>query len=185
MQRLNIQLPVCKIILYFYKNTLVKKLFIIRHAKSDQTFYGNDFERPLNERGKNDAPKMGERLIKHQKDIDAFVASPAKRAKQTAEAFAAVYKTPADKVIFISALYHAAADVFYEVITALPDDLNTIALFSHNPGITYYVNSLQTEVSIDNMPTCGIFAVEIDIISWSEFGKAKKEFLFFDYPKKN
>lgn len=161
----------------------MKKLFIIRHAKSDQNFFGNDFERPLNERGKNDAPMMAERLLKKQGRIDAFVASPARRAKQTAEYFADVYKSPADKVIFISALYHAAAEVFYEVIAALPDDLNTVAVFSHNPGITYFVNSLQTKVAVNNMPTCGIFALEVDIRQWKEFLKAEKNFLFFDYPK--
>ena len=161
----------------------MKKVFIIRHAKSDQTFYGNDFERPLNERGKKDAPLMAERLLKQQKHIDAFVASPAKRAKQSAEAFATIYEAPVEKVIFISALYHAPANVFYDVIAALPNDLHTVAIFSHNPGITYFVNSLHEKVNIDNMPTCGIFAVEADIEQWKDFIKAKKNFLFFDYPK--
>ena len=162
---------------------LLKKLFIIRHAKSVQSFYGNDFERPLNDRGKKDAPMMAERLIKQQKNIDAFVASPAKRAKQTAEAFATAYKAAADKIIFFSALYHAAANVFYEVIVSLPDNLHTVAIFSHNPGITYFVNSLQTKVSVDNMPTCGIFAVQVDIEHWKDFLTAGKTCLFFDYPK--
>lgn len=161
----------------------MKKVFIIRHAKSDQTFYGNDFERPLNDRGKKDAPLMAERLFKLQKDIDAFIASPAKRAKQTALAFAADFEAPEEKVIFISALYHAPANVFYDVIAALPGNLNSVAIFSHNPGITYFVNSLQEKVNIDNMPTCGIFAVEADIEHWKDFIKAKKNFLFFDYPK--
>lgn len=161
----------------------MKKVFIIRHAKSDQTFYGNDFERPLNDRGKKDAPLMAERLFKLQKDIDAFIASPAKRAKQTALAFAAVFEAPEEKVIFISALYHAPANVFYDVIAALPGNLNSVAIFSHNPGITYFVNSLQEKVNVDNMPTCGIFAVEADIEHWKDFIKAKKNFLFFDYPK--
>lgn len=161
----------------------MKKVFIIRHAKSDQTFYGNDFERPLNERGKKDAPLMAERLLKQQKHIDAFVASPAIRAKHTAQAFASVFEAPEEKVMFISALYHAPANVFYDVIAALPNDLNTVAIFSHNPGITYFVNSLHEKVNIDNMPTCGIFAVEADIGQWKDFIKAKKNFLFFDYPK--
>lgn len=161
----------------------MKKVFIIRHAKSDQTFYGNDFERPLNDRGKKNAPLMAERLFKLQKAIDAFIASPAKRAKQTALAFATVFEAPEEKIIFISALYHAPANVFYDVIAALPDNLNSVAIFSHNPGITYFVNSLHEKVNVDNMPTCGIFAVEADIEHWKDFIKAKKNFLFFDYPK--
>jgi phosphohistidine phosphatase len=162
----------------------LKQLFIIRHAKSDQSFFGNDFERPLNERGKNDAPVMAKRLLDKKIKPDVLVSSPAVRAKRTAELFAENLQMPAAEIVFISALYHAAADVFYNVISKLPDELNTVAIFSHNPGITHFVNSLNTSVQIDDMPTCAIFAVSADITNWSGFTKAKKEFLFFDYPKK-
>ena len=161
----------------------MKTVFVIRHAKSDQSFFGNDFERPLNERGKADAPAMAKRLLDKNIKIDALVSSPAVRAKKTAEAFATTLQIPFDEIIFVSALYHAPSEVFYDSIAALPDNLNTIALFSHNPGITYFVNSL-TLTRIDNMPTCAVFAIEADIAKWKEFGKAKKDFLFFDYPKK-
>ena len=115
--------------------------------------------------------------------IDALVSSPAARAKKTAELFSETCKIPASEIIYISALYHASQDIFYEVISALPDELNTVAIFSHNPGISYFVNSL-TETKVDNMPTCSIFAVSADITAWSGFNKVKKEFLFFDYPKR-
>ena len=162
----------------------MKSLFIIRHAKSDQSFFGNDFERPLNERGKADAAMMAKRLVNNKNKVDALVASPAVRSKETAESFAENLKIPVAEIVFISALYHASTEVFYEVIATLPDHLNTVAIFSHNPGITYLVNSLQTKAQIDNMPTCAIFAASADITKWSEFLKSKKEFLFFDYPKK-
>jgi phosphohistidine phosphatase len=162
----------------------LKKLIIIRHAKSDQSFFGNDFERPLNDRGKHDAPEMAKRLSDKKIKPDALVASPATRAKKTAELFAENLHLPAAEIIFISALYHAAPEVFYDVISNLPDELNTVAIFSHNPGITYFVNSLNTSSQVDNMPTCAIFGVSADITGWSGFNKAKKQFLFFDYPKK-
>ena len=69
-----------------------------------------------------------------------------------------------------------------ETIETIDDSLNSVAIFSHNPGITEFVNTL-TKTQIDDMPTCGIFAVEIDITSWKSFKKASKKFLFFDYPK--
>lgn len=162
----------------------MKKLFIIRHAKSDQSFFGNDFERPLNERGKSDTPVMAKRLLDKKIKPDALVSSPAVRAKKTAELFAETLKLPKEEIVFISALYQAPAEVFYEVIAALPDSLNAVAVFSHNPGITYFVNSLNTKIQVDNMPTCAIFAVEADITHWTGFLKANKDFLFFDYPKK-
>ena len=161
----------------------MKKIFIIRHAKSDQSFFGNDFERPLNERGKTDAPEMAKRLLNKKIKFDALISSPAKRARKTAEHFAAVLKIPVDDIRFITELYHAPVDTFYNVIKALPAELDTVALFSHNPGITSFVNSLDTGVRTDNMPTCGIYAVEVDIDKWVDFAGAKKRFLLFDYPK--
>jgi phosphohistidine phosphatase len=163
----------------------MKTLLIIRHAKSDQSFFGNDFERPLNERGKKDAPEMAKRLLDRSIVVDAFVASPAKRAKKTAELFCETYRQKIEDIIFISALYHAPAREFYEVIKTLDDKLETIAIFAHNPGISYFVNELVNDTRIDNMPTCAIFAVQVSIDQWKDFTKAKKEFLFFDYPKSN
>lgn len=168
----------------FFKIKYLKKLIIIRHAKSNQSFLGNDFERPLNERGLTDAPIMANRLKGTDIKIDNLIASPAIRAKKTAELFAETLQQPKDKIIFISALYHASAETFYEVVAGLADELNTVALFSHNPGITYFVNSLVSNVKLDNMPTCAIFAISADTHHWREFSKATKKMLFFDYPKK-
>ncbi len=162
----------------------MKTIFIIRHAKSDQSFFGNDFERPLNSRGETDAVMMAKRVADKNISIDALIASPAIRAKRTAEIFAENLKVREDEIIYISALYHAPAEVFYEVITALPDNLNSVALFSHNPGISYFVNSLNCKASVDNMPTCAVFALTADTAKWAEFIKSTKAFLFFDYPKK-
>jgi phosphohistidine phosphatase len=159
----------------------VKTLLIIRHAKAESSFTLNDFERPLNERGKKDAPVMAQRLLDKKIVIDAFVSSPAKRAKKTAELFSETYKAH-DDIVLISALYHAPPEIFYQVVKELDDTLTTVAIFAHNPGITYFVNQLAA-VRIDNMPTCAVFAVTINVNSWKDFAKTKKEFLFFDYPK--
>jgi len=68
------------------------------------------------------------------------------------------------------------------VIEKTDDDLDTIAVFSHNPGITDFANDL-TEIRIENIPTCGVFVVKIDSKHWADIKEAKKEFWFFDYPK--
>ncbi len=162
----------------------VKTLLIVRHAKSSwDAGTLSDFERTLNERGKKDAPVMAQRLKERNISIDAFVSSPAKRAKKTAELFAEVYGRDKDEIVFISKLYHAAIPAFFEVTEELADEFNTVAIFSHNPGITEFVNMLTSEVRLDNMPTCGIFAIRMHDSSWKNFSKARKEFLFFDYPK--
>lgn len=162
----------------------MKQVILIRHAKSDQHFWGNDFERPLNDRGKADAYLMSKRLMNRQMDIDAWISSPAKRARKTAEIFTGVFGLTPDKIDFVSALYHAPPELFDEVIRMLPDELNSVALFSHNPGISYFVNALVPGTRVDNMPTCGIFAVSATTHRWLDFSLSKKQFLFFDYPKK-
>ena len=162
----------------------LKTLLIIRHAKSSwNTGSLNDFERPLNERGKKDAPIMAQKLIEAGINIDAFISSPAKRAKKTAELFCEEYKRKETDIIFVSALYHATVQTFYQTIENIDDAFATIALFSHNPGITSFVNELTDSVTIGNMPTCGVFAVKINIEKWKGFAKSPKEFFFFDYPK--
>ncbi len=163
----------------------MKILLIIRHAKSDQSFFGNDFERPLNDRGNKDAPAMAQKIAARNIVINALVSSPAKRAKKTAALFCSSFNFKEEEIIFLSALYHAPADVFYEVISNLNDTHNTVAIVAHNPGISYFVNDLVVGVRVDNMPTCAVFAVQANIKQWKDFAKAKKELLFFDYPKNN
>lgn len=162
----------------------MKTILIIRHAKSDQGFPDNDFERPLNERGKRDAPDMAGRLLGKKIRIDGFVSSPAVRAFSTATIFCKTYDGKESDILQVSSLYHAPAAVFYNVIAELPGKWDQVALFSHNPGITHFVNTLTSEVQLDNMPTCAVFAVEAGCSSWTEFKNSKKRFLFFDYPKK-
>ncbi len=125
---------------------------------------------------------MAKRLLQKTIPINAFVSSPAARAKRTAELFCHQYKVPADTINFVTALYHAPAEVFYEVIGQLDKSIENVAIFSHNPGITTFVNTL-TNTRIDNMPTCGIFAIKVNSSGWADFAKATKEFWFFDYPK--
>ena len=161
-----------------------KTLLIVRHAKSSWDLASlNDFERPLNERGKKDAPVMAERLLNKNIAIEALVSSPAKRAKKTAELFGSVFGIPDDRLIFISKLYQATPAVFYEVVEELDDSFAKVAIFSHNPGITEFVNSLIEGVKIDNMPTCGVFAIQVQADKWKDFKKSKRDFLFLDYPK--
>lgn len=161
----------------------MKTLLLVRHAKSSwDSPVTNDFDRPLNERGKRDAPLMAQRLLDKKVKIDVFVSSPAKRAKKTACVFAKEYKRDKDEIIYKEDLYGALLDAFYDVISKIDDKYNSAAVFSHNPGITDFANSLTT-TKIDNMPTCSIFAVKLKGKRWADLKEAEKEFLFVDYPK--
>jgi phosphohistidine phosphatase len=161
----------------------MKTLLMIRHAKS--SWDGArlvDMLRPLNDRGKRDAPEMARRLLKAGVKIDLFVSSPAKRARNTAELFIREYQRNANEIQFIPDLYEASVQAFKEAVAGLDDAMDSVAIFSHNPGITAFVNTLAS-VRLDDMPTCSVFAVTSPAPTWGEFDDSKKEFLFFDYPK--
>jgi len=162
---------------------VLKTLILIRHAKSSWDNPGlSDFDRPLNDRGKKDAPMMADRLHERGIKVDAFITSPAKRAKRTAEQFAKRYKKEGGDLILKTELYMAGDETFLKLMEKLDDKADCVVMFSHNPGITDFANSL-ADVKIDNIPTCGVFAVSIDAKKWSKVREAKKNFLFFDYPK--
>ncbi len=161
----------------------MKTLLVVRHAKSSWDVPSqDDRERPLNNRGKKNAPEMAKRLRKKGVKIDLLVSSPALRAFDTARIFAKELDMKKKNIVQEEKLYGAGTDNFYEVIAGLPDKQDSIALFGHNPGITEFVNSLSS-VRIDNMPTCAVFAVTADTKTWANFKESLKSFLFFDYPK--
>jgi phosphohistidine phosphatase len=161
----------------------MKTLLLIRHAKSSwDNLQLSDFERPLNDRGKKDAPMMAKRVKETKIKIDRFISSPAKRAKKTAAIFMEEYGMQEKDLVLLPTLYEASVNNFYDAVENVSDKADAVALFSHNPGITDFVNTL-TEKNIDSIPTCGVFALKIKTKKWQDFKKAEKEFLFFDYPK--
>ncbi|MDP4283081.1 MAG: histidine phosphatase family protein [Bacteroidota bacterium] len=162
----------------------MKTLLLIRHAKSswDHSIL-SDFDRPLNERGKQDAPIAAKILRDKKINIDAFVSSPAKRAKKTAEIFLKEYDKKEKYLTLIPSLYEASTAEFYQVVEKLEDKYDSVALFSHNPGITDFINSLGCNPIYD-MPTCAVYGLEINTKHWKAFKDSKKKFLFLDYPKK-
>ncbi len=161
----------------------MKSVILVRHAKSSwDDISVKDFDRPLNERGKRDAPVMAQRLLDRKININAFIASPAKRAQKTATIFAETYGIDKDTITKVPDLYLPAPEAFWSAIENAPAAAQTIAVFSHNPGITEFANSL-TSIRVDDMPTCAMFAVTAAVDDWKDFRNAEKTFWFFDYPK--
>jgi phosphohistidine phosphatase len=162
----------------------LKSLILIRHAKSSwENFDVPDFERPLNDRGRKDAPTMAARMVKAGIKPDILLVSTAKRTRKTAGFFQDAWQLPNDQVRYLDQLYLASPGGFRQIIAELGTEFRTIAIISHNNGLTDFANQL-TDTRIDNIPTCGIFAVRAKISDWKEFDQAEKEFWFFDYPKK-
>lgn len=161
----------------------MKTVLLVRHAKSSwENFSVKDEERPLNDRGKRNAPEMAKKLRKKKIAIDVILSSPAKRALTTAQYFAEEYGIKKSRIFVLPELYMAGRDAFLKAIRAVPAEAESVALFSHNNGITEFANLL-CETHIDNMPTCGVFAVKCPITEWSGFDVGNNEFYFFDSPK--
>jgi phosphohistidine phosphatase len=165
----------------------MKTLIVIRHAKSS---WGDpdlpDYNRPLNERGERDAPRMAKRLKEKDYTINTVVSSPAKRAIATCNVFVKVLGFPEDQVQTSRDLYHAGDEMILNVVRKLKDHpvKNEVALlFGHNPGLTDFVNNLAEE-EIDKVPTAGIVCCRLNVEKWADvkWGCGKME--FFDYPKR-
>ena len=162
----------------------MKILTLIRHAKSswkDPTL--PDWDRPLNKRGKRDAPVMGERLARREAYADLLITSPAVRAVATTEAIAAAIEYPADEILVDERLYGADEFEILEVIQGLDDAWERVMVVGHNPGMTDLVNAL-SPTRIDNLPTCGIIELTYDTESWALIGRIDPLAVDFDYPKK-
>jgi phosphohistidine phosphatase len=162
----------------------MKTLYIIRHAKSswdDPTL--SDFDRPLNNRGKKDAPTMGKRLAQRQVVPGLLLSSPAERALTTCKIIAEEIHYPAGKIKTVKNLYHADDAEILRIIQALDNKYSCVWIFGHNPGLTDFVN-LIADADIDNIPTCGVAICAFDIQSWDEVSKKKGVVTSFDYPKK-
>lgn len=157
----------------------MKTLILVRHAKSDWTHDVPDFDRPLNDRGHRDAPKMARFLHDQSIEIQQFVTSPAKRALTTCRYFSEVYENKDIKKV--EELYHASTKEFLETIHELDDNFDHVALFSHNNGISEFATALASEPV--NFPTCGVAVFEINCAEWAEFDNAEKKLLHFFAPK--
>lgn len=161
----------------------MKTLYLVRHAKSswDDPLL-DDFSRPLNARGKRDAPSMAKRLKEKRVLLDLIVSSPAERAIATARELARILNYDQHKIKTIPEMYHASPERILETLKQISDKFDTIMLVGHNPGLTEFIDAL-TEVDIDNVPTCGIAAFKLNIASWKALEMKKETLLFYDYPK--
>jgi phosphohistidine phosphatase len=160
-------------------------LYLVRHAKSDWNDPTMaDFDRPLNERGKRNAPFMGKKLFESGEKPELLVSSSAKRAFSTAKRIAKELKYDESKIVRVDELYHASVKAWLKVVNAFDvTKAKSIMCFGHNNGITEFVNYL-TDGRIENMPTCSIAKIQFDVDKWEMVSGGTGELVNFDYPKR-
>jgi phosphohistidine phosphatase len=148
--------------------TSVHTLVLLRHAKSDWAEDVADIARPLGKRGRRQAPEAGRWLRVGLDRIDLAVVSPAARAWTTWELASAELATPPDPRVD-DRVYAASAEQLLAVVRELPDDLGTVLLVGHNPGLEDLVTLLTDEWV--PLPTSAIAVLELPG-SWATAGQS-------------
>ncbi|MCL7488760.1 MAG: histidine phosphatase family protein [Desulfobulbaceae bacterium] len=162
----------------------MKQLLLCRHAKSSWKYMDlADIDRPLNKRGRKNAPEMGKRLKQRQVKPDRIVSSPARRAFETALAIAGELGIPGKKILVAEEVYGAYPAKLLKLIRNFDNRHDRVMMVGHNPEITILANLLGG-LAIDNVPTGGIVALDFPVSSWEKVTEEKGVLVFFDYPKK-
>lgn len=144
----------------------MKTLLLLRHAKSSwKNTRLADHDRPLNQRGKQDAPRMGKHLLRNDLVPDLILSSTAERASATAEA-AALESDFQGEIIYTRRLYHAWFETYIEELRHLPDRYDRVMLVGHNPGMEELVEEITG--SYESMPTAALAQIELPINSWGD-----------------
>ncbi len=160
------------------------QLILIRHAKSswDQPEL-SDFERPLNKRGRKNAPLMGKIMKQRGMTFDLLVSSPAERAISTARLIAARLKYPEKKIRPLEELYAASTEELLRCVQGFGAADKRIALVAHNPGLTDFCNYLTGE-EISNLPTCSVALIQFEFDAWQAVERDTGRLLLYEYPRK-
>lgn len=163
----------------------MKTVYLVRHAKSSWEYPDlEDFERPLNKRGRKSALLMGNILNKLNTLPDLVISSPANRAAMTARMIAAKIHYPPDKILYSEAIYMSDENALVKVIKNMDDAVQQAMLIGHNPGLTELVNDISDQ-RISNIPTCGVCCLDLKITSWKEVREHCGRLRFFEFPRKN
>jgi phosphohistidine phosphatase len=161
----------------------MKRIYFVRHAKSSwEDISLRDFDRPLNKRGLRDAPFMANRMKALGVKADLIVSSPANRAYTTATYFAKALDINVEQIVQQPGIYEAFPEDIMLIVNGLPQEVDTVFVFGHNPAFTSIANRFSSSF-IANIPTCGIFTVEAAVDDWRAFDFQTGTMVEFLYPK--
>lgn len=154
----------------------MKKLILIRHAKSSWEFNVQDIERPLSNRGKSDAKLMSIILKDLNIEVDHIYSSNSKRTLQTSQIFVKNLELQNVPTNENERLYDFSGEKVESFIRAIPSNLNTVIIFTHNNTCT---NLLEKFAGLNkHVPTCGILIFDFDVSLWDEIESGKCDFYF-------
>ena len=159
----------------------MKKLYIVRHAKSSWAEGIDDFDRGLKKRGQLDTRFMAGKLISRGAKIEEVISSSAKRTKKTTKLMNEIYGLPSENISYRKDLYLSPPKTIISTIKDTDDSIEELMVVAHNPGVTQVVNYLAHE-HFENIPTCGIACILFESKSWKDI-KNNGKLGFYIYPK--
>jgi phosphohistidine phosphatase len=161
----------------------MKTVYLVRHAKSDWTVPGQkDFDRGLNARGLMNAPLMGQKLKEMDAHPDLILCSPASRTRLTAGFICEQLEYDLGRIQWVDGIYEASPRYLMTLLNELSDDLSTVLLIGHNPGITH-LSEYFTNKDIGNVPTTGICKLVFPFDEWKYLSEGTGNLELFIYPK--
>ncbi|WP_341228179.1 histidine phosphatase family protein [uncultured Arcticibacterium sp.] len=148
-----------------------KTLYIIRHAEAED--FGNsamlkDFNRNLTGKGISQSARLGSFLVKANVKIDGFVSSPANRAFQTAKVLLEQYKLDEEQITLEESLYGGGPRAYLSCLNGISENLSSVAIFGHNPDITFFAEYLTRDDVGGNMKKATIVELEFENQDWAE-----------------
>ena len=161
---------------------MAAELLILRHGKSDWKTDLEDFHRPLKDRGKRGAQRIGVWLAQHELVPDYILSSPAERALVTAEKCCKAMGLGAEMIQQDSRLYSSDIKMLLAALEDCPAQAKRVMLVGHNPAITEFVNDM-CKADIENIPTCGLVELRLPVQYWAEADYGNAELVDFVYPK--
>ncbi|MDT8322962.1 MAG: histidine phosphatase family protein [Bacteroidota bacterium] len=163
----------------------MKTLYIVRHAKSSWKHESlSDFERPLNKRGHHDAPMMATVLRERGVSVDYIRSSPANRALTTARLLAEGIGHDLEGIETDEQMYGAGDGQLLQIVRSLPGNARDAMIVGHNPGMMMLAERL-AGFEVDNLPTCGIVCVDLDVTAWTAVQDGGGALRYFEYPRKH
>jgi|SRR5215213_705800 len=158
----------------------MRTLYLLRHAKSSWKDASlADFDRPLNERGREAAELMGRFIASENLNVSLLISSPSARTRETTQIllrFAGLSVEPQ----FDNRIYEAELRTLVQVVSEMPDDKDVAMLVGHNPGMEELLAFLTQETR--QMPTCALAKISFDCSSWKEIGAGKGKLEWFVTP---
>ena len=156
----------------------MKKLILVRHAKSSWEYDVKDADRPLGERGIADAHLIADALQNNLTDIQAIYSSPANRALHTCMILMRELNMPMNSLEIFPELYDFSGEYVRKFVQSIDDSLEQVMLFGHNHAMTHIANKWGSKY-LENVPTCGVVFLTFPVESWKDIAYGKTEKTIF------